>query len=167
MKYQYLVFLSCLLLVNSIKPNVYFWESNRDGERSCCLFIGGADICNPYVPCTRHAYSDLNGIYDYISRILQVDKGSGKTFSYQKILSHAQDFIKSALSSSTMSMYYRYDERRSVKFYHEIQETSKSAEKPVDKSVKSTSATAATSTDKKPDDFILAYLVKLGLARYL
>lgn len=147
------------ILSGTVTP-CYLWESYRDGERSCCLCMNGSDICNPYVPCTRNAAYDLNGIFDYISRLLSIDKGNG--FSYVKILEQAQDFIRHALMSG-MRMYYRFDERRKVKFYHEIAEATKSAEK----TSKATVAGAnATTSKQKDEDVVTAMLVKMGLAWY-
>lgn len=161
MKNRYIGIILSIFFVGSVLPSIYLWESVRDGERSCCLFIGGADICNPYVPCKRHAYSDLMGIYDYISRILQVDKGS--TFSYHKTLGHAQSFIRYHLSSSALRIYYRFEENRSVKFYHEIQELAKITEKSSKGS--STTPLSVAGDKQKAEDVVLAYLAKMNLAR--
>lgn len=138
MKKVYLVVSICSLF-GLIQANVYFWQADRDGERSCCLFLNGSDICNPYQPCTRNANYDLNGILEYISRILVTDKGSA--FAYHKVLNQAQNFIRHALMSG-MNMYYRYDEpARLVKFYHEISETTKSNEKAAKSNAVATAAT--------------------------
>lgn len=148
-------------LCSSLQANTYFWESDRDGERSCCLFVNGQDICNPYQPCTRNAAADLTKILDYISRIFLGDKGT--TFSYHKLLQQAQDFIKYALSLH-MPMYYRYDVRRKVKFLHEIAEMAKVVEKS-GKGASSTSSTTSAAVEKqKNEDIVLAYLIKQGLA---
>ena len=159
MKFLKIMFIA-FVLVGSVKP-CYFWESYRDGERSCCLCMNGTDICNPYVPCTRNAAYDLQGIFDYISRLLQVDKGS--SFPYHKILEQAQEFIRYARMSG-MRMYYRFDEFRKVKFYHEIAEAAKAAEK----TSKSTTAaaTATATTAKSAEETVTAILVNMGLACY-
>ena len=160
MKNLSLIVVACLVF-NVMQANIYFWESYRDGERSCCLFLNGADICNPHVPCTRNAAYDLTGIFDYISRILQVDKGS--SYPYHKVLDQAQHFIRHALTSG-MRMYYRYDESaRAVKFFHEIAETTKAHEK----SSKGSAASTAAVEKQKGEDAVLAYLIKIGLARPL
>lgn len=157
MKNLYKIIFICFLF-NVTVANVYFWESYRDGERSCCLFLNGADICNPYQPCTRNAAYDLHGIFDYISRLLMVDKGS--SFPYHQILNQAQGFIRQAMASG-MNMYYRYDEpARAIKFYHEIAETTKSNEKLV----KASLTTSASVEKQKNEDAVTAYLIKMGLA---
>ncbi len=156
------IFFIILIGYGTIAP-CYLWETYRDGERSCCLFIpgsNGGDFCNPYVPCTRNAAYDLNGIFDYISRVLVVDKGS--SFSYVKLLENAQEFIRHVLMSG-MRMYYRFDEHRKPKFYHEIAETVKSSEK----TSKATTAVAnAGAAKQKDEDVVTAMLVKMGLAWY-
>jgi hypothetical protein len=137
----------------------YLWESNRDHERSCCLFLSGVDICNPYVPCTRNSGFDVRGIYDYIGRILQVDQGA--TFSYCKILNQAQEFIKNALESG-IRLYYHFDTpQRRVKFYHEIAESARATEK----SNKTSNVTTTAAAEKqKNEEAVLAYMMSLGLA---
>ncbi len=159
MKIIKLVFIS-IFLFGSINP-CYLWESNRDGERSCCLHLNGADICNPYCPCTRNVTYDLNGIFDYVARLLSVDKGVN--FPYHKILEQSQNFIRKALSSG-IRMYYRFDEYRNVKFYHEIAEATKSLEKT---SKTSTLQTSAGTNKQKEDDVVTSMLVKMGLAWHL
>lgn len=152
------------LLYGTIEP-CYLWEAYRDGERSCCLCIpgsNGGDFCNPYVPCTRNAAYDLHGIFDYVSRLLSVEKGSN--FSYVKILENAQEFIRHALMSS-MRMYYRFDEHRKVKFYHEIVESVKMSEKS-SKAATSTTSNASGGQKQKDEDVVTAMLVKMGLAWY-
>ena len=161
MKIRYVILLS-VLLGNSVQSNVYFWELDCDGERSCCLFVNGQDICNPSAACTRNAGHDLTQILDYISRLFLVDKGT--TFSYHKLLQQAQDYINHALATG-MHMYYRYDVHRKVKFYHEIAEATKAVEKS-GKGGSSTSATTSAAAEKqKNEDVVLAYLIKQGLAR--
>lgn len=138
--------------------NVYFWQAERDGEFSCCLFLNGVDICNPYQACTRNSTYDLNGIFDYVSRLLVVDKD--QVFSYHRALNQAQSFIRHALASR-MNMYYRYDEpARQVKFYHEIAEITKSNEK----ASKGVATPNAALEKQKNEDALVAYLIKMGLA---
>lgn len=149
------------ILSGTVKP-CYLWEMYRDGERSCCLCMNGADICNPYVPCTRNAAYDLNGIFDYTSRLLSVDKGS--SYPYHKVLEQAQEFIRHAMMSG-MRMYYRFDEHRKAKFYHEIAEATKASEK-TSKTSSATSAASATAVKQKDEDVVTAMLVKMGLAWY-
>ena len=157
MKLFYKILLTCVL-GNLASANIYFWEAVRDGERSCCLFLNGSDICNPYQPCTRNAAYDLHGIFDYVNRLLSVEKG--ESFAYHQVLNQAQDFISQALASG-MNMYYRYDEpARKVKFYHELAEITKSNTK----TSKTSSATSETSKKQQHEEEVLAYLMKIGLA---
>src|SRR3990167_3346374 len=106
MKFFYKILLMCIFSQYAL-ADIYFWEAVRDGERSCCLFYNGADICNPYQPCTRNAAYDLHGIFDYVDRLLSVDRGGN--MPYHQILQNAQKFIRQAMVSG-MGMYYRYDE---------------------------------------------------------
>lgn len=151
----FLVSLFCASMLESC----YLWESYRDHERSCCLFINGVDYCNPYVPCTRNIAYDLTKLNDYLGRILQVDKGL--TFSYHAALQQAQEFIKQALNAR-WNIAYRFDTpQRSVKFWHEIAE----AARAIEKNSKPTAAAASTTTEKQnKEEAVLAYLMKLGLA---
>lgn len=147
--------------------SMYLWEANNDEGRSCCLSYMGSDICNPYVPCTRHVRTDLMGINDYITRLLQAEKSS--QFSYSQLLTYAQMFIRHTLASGQISIYYHFDEHRRVQFFHEIQllEKSKSDNKFSDKSSKSSlSSSGNSSSDKqKAEEAVLAYLVAKGAAR--
>jgi hypothetical protein len=158
MKFKTLFFVSLFLAASAHGAGIFLWESQRERERSCCICLNGVDICNPYVPCTRNVAIDLRGISDYISRILQVDKGS--SFSYQKILTQAQDFIAYALQTH-MRLFYRFDTpQRSVNFFHEVAEQCRLNEK----SGKAGSSVAGAADKQKGEDAILAYLTKLGLA---
>ncbi|MBP6892343.1 hypothetical protein KBB68_02055 [Candidatus Babeliales bacterium] len=160
MKFLKIIFIT-FILFGYIKP-CYLWEMYRDDERSCCLYLNGADICNPYVPCTRNAAYDLNGIFDYSLRLLLVDKGSA--YPYHKILEQAQEFIRHAMMSG-MRMYYRFDEHRKVKFYHEIAEATKALEK-TSKTSSSANGVNMTTAKKNDEDVVTAMLVKMGLAWY-
>lgn len=154
------MFVGILFFYNFTMSQIYFWESYRDGGRSCCLFMSGVDICNPYVACTRHVATDLMGIENYISRILLVDKG--QCFSYHKTLIHAQNFIKQSFISP-INLYYRYDEpQRHMKFFHEIQESTRANEK-----TGKASASSSSSEKQKAEDAVTAYLIKIGIARPL
>lgn len=159
MKFFKTIFLVVLLQQQMFASGAYLWESTCDNGHSCCLFFNGADICNPHVPCTRNVALDLQGISDYIGRILQVDKSN--TFSYCKVLTQAQDFIKNIMHSS-VRLYYRFDTaQRRVKFYHDIAEAARVQEK----NNKGSATTTASAVEKqKNEDAILAYMIKLGLA---
>jgi|GEM_PF-1286314 len=140
--------------------SIYLWEYVDMGERSCCLAFSGSDICNPHVPCTRHVESDLSGIYDYITRLLSMEKT--QTFSYVKLLTQVKYYIHHALHTSFTQLSYRYDVYRAVTFYHEV--TEKGASKAVDKSVKG--GAASTTPDKaKVEEVVWKYMAKLGLCR--
>lgn len=144
----------------SVQASIYLWEYVDLGERSCCLSFSGSDICNPHVPCTRHVYSDLSGIYDYITRLLSLEKT--QTFSYAKLLTQAKYYIHHALYSSFTQLSYRYDVHREVTFFHEV--TEKTVNKNVDKTAKGSSG--STSNDKaKLEEVVWKYMVKLGLSR--
>lgn len=159
------ILLLCLLtMVFPIHSyQVYLWESLQNGERSCCLSLT-ADFCNYGVPCTKNVYSDLAGIYNYVTRVLTASKGN--SFSYTKLLLQAQYYLRHALSHSLVQLNYKRDVYREVVFFHEASDML--ANKTPDKSAKASSPSTATSsaTDKaKADDVIWRYMVKLGLAR--
>lgn len=161
------LFLGIIAFGSCTLQSMYFWEACNDGGRSCCLSYMGSDICNPYVPCTRHVRTDLTGISDYITRLLQAEKSS--QFSYFQLLNQAQMFIRHTLISGQMSIYYHFDEHRSVQFFHELQqsEKSKSDNKSSDKSSKVSlgSSGNALSDKQKSEEAVLAYLVAKGAAR--
>jgi hypothetical protein len=157
-KYQ-LILISCFF-INQIEA-MYLWEYRQDGERSCCLFFNGVDVCNPYAACTRNAALDLTRIYDYIGRIMLIDKGS--IFSYHKVLNQAQELIKHVLSTHSR-VYYNFDVCRGAKFYHEVAEMVR-AEAKSSKGSSSSTTTSATNEKQKNEDAVIAYLTKLGLAR--
>jgi len=161
MKINFIVFLVLFGTFQHVRASsIYLWEYVDQGERSCCLSFSGSDICNPHVACTRHVQSDLSGIYDYITRLLSLEKT--QTFSYVKLLTQAKYYIHHALHTSFTQLSYRYDVYREVTFFHEI--TDKSSNKAVDKSAKGGSA--STTNDKaKLEDVVWKYMVKLGLSR--
>lgn len=159
MKFFKIILMLQLLNLQLLASGAYLWQHYKKNESSCCLFLNGTDICNPNSVCTRNVALDLQGIFDYIGRILQVDKGS--TFSYYKILNQAQEFIKNILASSTR-LFYRFDTpQRHVKFFHEVAETARMTEK---NNKNPNAATTAGIEKQKNEDIVLAYLEKLGLA---
>ncbi len=141
---------------------IYLWEYHEDGERSCCLYMSGTDFCNPNVPCTKHFYADMSGILDYITRLLSTEKGG--SLSYSTILKQAQYFIRHMQTSSFRDLSYHFNVQRPVQFFHNMPEPSKSAKS----STASASSTSTAAADKaKGEDKVLAYLIKLGVARPL
>ena len=163
--FKIIIFLSvCFLSNRLIGAGIYLWEYRENADRSCCLYLSGVDYCNPNTPCTRHFYTDLTGIMDYITRLLATEKGS--SFSYSTQLKQAQFFIRHMYASSFRDLSYHFEQQRSVEFFHNMQDANKG-----DKSVKSSTSTASTSTaaaDKaKGEDLVLKYLIKLGVARPL
>jgi len=148
-----------------LSNGVYLWEYHDfDKEKSCCLHLNGSDICNPQVSCTRSVYFDLKGIYDYISRLLNLEKIN--TFSHINLLNQAKFFIRHTMTSSIMNLSYRFDEQRAIKFLHEQIESSKQTEKTSKSSNASSSSVVgiASSFDKK-EDIVWRHLVKLGIAK--
>ena len=142
--------------------SIYFWEYIRNGERSCCLYFSGADICNPNTPCTRNMHMDLMGIHDYIGRLLGLEKSG--SFSYAGLLGQAQSYIRYVLQSSIL-LSYQFDQQRSVKFFHEIEVV-----KPGEKQPKGASSAHVASSGApvaKGEDVVNAYLSNLGLVRPL
>jgi len=161
MKKNLVVFLMLFFVNHHINSSgVYLWEYMNHGERSCCLSLSGADYCNPNVACTKHVYSDLSGIYDYLTRLLNLEKTH--TFSYVKMLTQAQYYIRHAMYAPMHQLRYRNDVYRDVVFFHEI--TDKAFGKVGDKVAKG--AVGATAIDKsKLEDVVWRYMVKLGLTR--
>ncbi len=157
-----LFFAGILCIFQMVQPNgTYLWEYNGAGQRSCCLHIGNEDICNPHVACTRNMSTDLFGIYEYIGRVLQMEKIS--TFPYAKFLNDAQTYIRRMVGGIGLS--YRWDEHRlKVKFFHDMVLEQSAAKNDKNKS----SAAAATTTDaektKQKQEEVFEYLVKIGLA---
>ncbi|MCX5924665.1 MAG: hypothetical protein NTZ68_04550 [Candidatus Dependentiae bacterium] len=149
-----------------LQSGAYLWEYRNGADRSCCLYMSGADICNPNVPCTRHLHTDLSGILDYVNRLLATERGN--TFSYNGLLLQAQSYINHVLYSSRTSLHYRFDAyvQRPVKFLHEIQETSKS-DKSGKSSTTSSTTSSPTASDKSKADAekVMKYLASLGLVR--
>jgi hypothetical protein len=146
-----------------IKANgVFFWEYTSNGHRSCCLHIGNSDICNPDVPCTRTVQIDLVGIYDYIGRILAMEKVS--TVPFFESLKNAQNYIKRGWG---MSLSYRYDYYvANIKFHHELASEAAVATKN-DKAKTALGATTATTDKAKQEEATLKYLMKLGLVQQI
>ncbi len=154
------IIMSTLFLGHLIKSDgIYLWQYAQYGQLSCCLHIGNEDICNPNVACTRNIQHDLLGIYDYIDRILRMEKIA--TFPYAKFLNEAQAYIrKMAWPGSGLS--YRFDEHRlRVKFFHDI-----ALEQTLSKNEKSKPAAPMTDAEKtkQRQEEIFDYLVKIGLA---
>jgi hypothetical protein len=154
------------VVAHHLQAGAYLWEYRSGADRSCCLYMSGADICNPNVACTRHLYTDLSGILDYVTRLLSTEKGS--TFSYNKLLLQAQSYINHVLYSSATSLSYHFDpyEQRPVKFLHEIQESNKQDKSGKSSTSSSTSPTAAEKS-KADAEKVMKYLVSLGLVRPL
>jgi len=145
---------------------IYLWEYREDNDRSCCLHVkmtgSQYDICNPNTPCTKHFDTDMSGILDYITRLLATEKGSSLTYS--TILKQAQYFIRHMRSSFYRDLSYHFKVQRPVEFFHNMQEPNKSAKS----STTSTPSASTAAADKaKGEDKVLAYLIKLGVARPL
>jgi hypothetical protein len=155
-----LFFAGMLLSVQLVQSNgTYLWEYAGSGQRSCCLHIGNEDICNPHVACTRNISVDLLGIYEYIGRVLHMEKIS--TFPYAKFLNEAQAYIR----KMSGGLSYRWDEYRlSVKFFHDM--VLEQAPGKNDKNKSLTAATTATDAEKnkQKQEEVFEYLVKIGLA---
>ena len=153
----------CFMQLSSIhSTGVFLWEYQGNGSRSCCLHLSDTDICNPDVPCTRTISVDLGGIYEYIGRILVLEKSS--TFPFYFFFKQAQNYIKKGI---TTPLGYRFDYFVSgLKFYHEL--AAEVAFPKTDKSKVGTTGAAATSLDKaKQDELTLKYLMKIGLVKQL
>lgn len=142
---------------------IFLWEYSDNGHRSCCIHLGSVDICNPDVPCTKTVHVDLMGIYDYIGRILALEKSS--TFPFYQFFKNAQAFLQKGWA---MSLSYRFDYFISdIKFYHDLAAEALVSSK-LDKAKSTSSNNSATTSDKaKQDDAILKYLMKLGLAKQI
>ena len=152
---------------------VYLWENinTLTGSHSCCLCFAGTDICNPNIPCTNNQYVDVAGIYDYIARLLSLDKSA--CFSFATLLNQAQYYIRYILRS-TRTIWYVREEQRDVVFFDQLIDTCcKPCEKPLkpcdtkSATKSSTTSTSSTSsTDKqKQEDKVFKYLVSLGMAK--
>ena len=133
---------------------IYLWQANNEGDYSCCLHIGGADICNPHVRCTRYARHDLAGILDYVVRLLSTDRALVEP--HGTILLQVKKYIREALHNPYYSVEYRLSESRSVRFYHEIIESLVKQQKENKGVAKSKS---------KQDQFVQQYLMKLGFGK--
>lgn len=158
--------LFCILLISGIQSiknyGNYLWEYTGNGRRSCCLHLGNYDICNPDVPCTRNNTIDLLGIYDYIGRILHMEKIAN--FPYAKFLNEAQAYIRKMAMGNRLS-YHINEQRPQLKFFHEmmLEQSQTKNDKP-----KAAGSTTSTEADKqKKQDEVFEYLVKIGLASKL
>ncbi len=134
---------------------VYLWEMREDASRSCCLHYGGIDIPNPYQPCTGFVKKDLSGIFDYVSRLATTEHA--KLEPFQTILSELKQYIRSVLLSPHSTIGYQVPEYTSVKFYHDIIEAT------FLKTKDSKNSTTAAKAKTPQNDFVAAYLCKLGL----
>lgn len=158
--------IGALLMVMLVQPllgdGIYLWEYNRNGDTACCLSLSGNDICNEQTACTGNVATDILGINDYIGRLLGLEKAGA--FSYGTILNQAQYYIKHVLNSSITRLSYRKDIHRNVKFFREMVDMNKPAEKAPKVNGAQTASAGAAGGPKK-DDPVFAYLVKMGLAR--
>lgn len=157
-----LFFCMLFLTTSLVQTNgIFLWEYSDNGSRSCCIHLANADICNPDVPCTKTVHIDLMGIYDYIGRILILEKSS--TFPFYEFLKQAQNYITKGWA---MSLSYRFDYFISnIKFHHELATEALTAAKG-DKSKAALASTAATDKAKQ-DDATMKYLMKLGLVKQI
>jgi len=137
----------------------YLWEYTGNGSRSCCLHISNMDICNPDVPCTKNNSIDLLGIYDYISRILHMEKIA--TFPYAKFLNEAQAYVRKMSGLPNSLSYHHNQYRVDLKFFHELVLEHSLVKN--DKNKSSTPVVTEAEKQKKQDE-IFEYLVKIGLA---
>lgn len=155
-----LFFVSILFNAQVSQSNgIYLWEYNYFGQQSCCLHIGNEDICNPNVACTRNMTQDLFGIYDYIGRILHMEKIS--TFPYAKFLNEAQIYIRKMAGNLS----YRSDEYRvNLKFFHDMVLEQVPTKNDKNKSASGTTTTADAEKNKQKQEEVFEYLVKIGLA---
>ncbi|MBI2345045.1 hypothetical protein HYV10_03170 [Candidatus Dependentiae bacterium] len=136
----------------------YLWEYIDNGQHSCCLHLGTYDICNPGVPCVRNNAIDLLGIYDYVGRILHMEKIS--TFPYAKFLNEAQSYIRKMATLGNRLSYHVHEYRSSLKFFHDL-----AVEHSQSKNDKPKGLALASEADKqKKQDEVFEYLVKIGLA---
>lgn len=148
-----LVLLSFLLPSGQSFGWMYLWQANNDGDLSCCLHIGGVDICNPHVRCTQYIKHDLTGILDYVMRLSSTDKALASPHS--TILTQAKRYIRAALGNPYYSIEYRLSEHRAVRFYHEI----------IDEMAKQKDGKGPSKAKAKQDQFVKQYLMKLGFAK--
>lgn len=157
-----LFFAAILFYSPMIQPDgTYLWEYNLYGQRSCCLHLANEDICNPNVPCSRNPSVDLMSIYDYIGRVLHMEKIS--TFPYAKFLNDAQVYVRN-MAGFRNGLTYRFDEYRlSVKFFHDMVLEQASSKNDKNKS-SATTTTSEADKNKQKQDEVFAYLVKIGLA---
>lgn len=155
-----LFFAGILFSVQMIQSDgTYLWEYNGSGQRSCCLHIGNEDICNPHVACTRSISIDLHGIYEYIGRVLQMEKIS--TFPYAKFLNEAQAYIRRVAGGLS----YRWDEYRlNVKFFHDMVLEQVPAKNDKNKSSGGATTMTEAEKNKQKQEEVFDYLVKIGLA---
>lgn len=112
--------LICMLLLSlysSIYSNIYLWQMEDERGSSCCLHMQDVDICNPYKPCSKVLAIDMNGILDYVLRILGSDKNV--TNNQAAELLKIKKYIRSVLSNPYMTLAYRLDMNRVVSFYHD------------------------------------------------
>jgi hypothetical protein len=155
-----LFFAGILFSVQMVQSDgIYLWEYGGSGQQSCCLHIGNEDICNPNVACTRNISIDLHGIYDYIGRVLHMEKIS--TFPYAKFLNEAQVYIRKMAGGLS----YRWDEYRlSVKFFHDMVLEQASTKNDKNKSSGTTTPATDVEKNKHKQEEVFEYLVKIGLA---
>lgn len=146
---------------NTIQPDSnYLWQYTGDGSISCCLHVGGENICNPHVACTKNTTVDLLGIYDYITRILQMEKIG--TFPYAKFLNDAQLYIRKMAIMPNRISYHTQEYHPNVKFFHTMVLEHASAKN--DKNKKTSQPLTDAEKQKLNQKEIFDYLVKIGLA---
>ncbi len=156
----YIIFFTTTLVQAN---GIFLWEHSSNGHRSCCIHLANVNICNPDVPCTKTVHVDLMGIYDYIGRILALEKSA--TFPFYQFFKNAQVFLQKGWA---MSLSYRFDYFISdIKFYHDLAAEALVSSK-TDKSKANSNNSATNSADKaKQDDNVLQYLIKIGLAKQI
>lgn len=131
--------------------SVYLWQMYEEsGESSCCFHMNSINICNPHKKCTKFLGNDLNGILDYIARILSSDKGAVEPHGI--ILKQVQRHIRLLLQNPYQVVSYRFDIKDTVPFYHDV--IAQAAKSP-------------KQSEKTKPAGPNPYLVKLGLIHFV
>ena len=153
--FKIVIFSIVLLLIPlQMLSFAYLFEARNEQGVSCCLNYCGLSFCNPYKPCTRYASLDLAGILEYVSRLSSIEHA--KLEPHNTILLHVKQYIQSILSNRRVDVLYQIPQHVSIRFYHDI------VEADYLKSKESKPSSQAKSRAIK-DNFVTAYLVKLGL----
>lgn len=118
-----------------LQSGCYLWQMDDESESSCCIHMDDVDICNPGKSCTRFLRADLNGIDEYLVRLLITEKGS--IDEHAIVLKRVQRYVRSLLANPYRYIAYRFDVHRVVQFYHDLivvpAKGAKPAEKPKSK----------------------------------